>query len=77
MSETTANDFISRLRDARLAPETSVDDLAAQGPFENDKQSAKLAVEKGVVTLWQANRLLNGNTDFHFGPYVLTNAMGK
>ncbi len=75
MSETTANDFIARLREARLAPENSVDDLTAKGPFENDKQPAKLAVEQGLITLWQAKRLLNGNTDFHLGPYMLADRL--
>lgn len=75
MSETTANDFIAQLREARLVPETSVDELAAKGPFENDKQAAKRAIEQGLVTLWQAKRLLSGNTDFHVGPYVLADRL--
>ncbi|MEE3031479.1 MAG: hypothetical protein VX904_02265, partial [Planctomycetota bacterium] len=60
MSETTANDFLARLRQANIASETTIKGLEDQGPFETGKAAALQAIEQKVVTVWQARRLLSG-----------------
>ena len=71
MSETTANDFLARLRQANIASETTIKGLEDQGPFETGKAAALQAIEQKVVTVWQARRLLSGTPELKLGRFVL------
>ena len=71
MSETTANDFLTRLRQANIASETAIKELEDKGPFETGKTAARQAIEQKLVTVWQARRLLSGTPELNLGRFVL------
>jgi serine/threonine protein kinase len=75
----TAESFLARLRAANIAPPKHIDKAAATVPAAaTPRQAADCYVKAGVITRYQAERLLAGKADgFHIDQYVVLEPLGK
>src|SRR5262245_77082 len=71
--------FLSNLHKSGLVEETAFPSLLSCHPdVTRGKVMARMLVADGVLTRFQAERLLAGQTTgFHFGPYRILEQVGK
>ncbi len=72
--------FLSVFRDSQLVPEVQFDKVVAKLPADavDARRAASAFVDSGVLTRFQADRLLGGRSDgFHLGPYVILEPISK
>ncbi|WP_166820134.1 protein kinase domain-containing protein [Thalassoroseus pseudoceratinae] len=79
----TVPSFLNVVRQSNLVPQdrlqAAIDDMKAQGiNIESSRQLSDQLVERGVLTQWQADKLLQGkHKGFFLGKYRLLSLLGK
>lgn len=79
----TVPSFLNVVRQSNLVPQdrlqSAVDDMKSQGvSIESSRQLSDQLVERGVLTQWQADKLLQGkHKGFFLGKYRLLSLLGK
>ena len=79
-TQTAAGSFVQHLRASRLLDEARVSEIAGwpSAVAGNDRVLAKELVGRGLLTRFQAERILGGQTQgFRIGPYVVTDKIGR
>ncbi|HEY2787550.1 MAG TPA: serine/threonine-protein kinase [Fimbriiglobus sp.] len=84
MTETTVSPdldkFLKVFRTSQLVEEGHFDKVVAKLPPDTTdaRRAAEVFVESGVITRFQADRLLTGRADgFHLGSYIILEPIGK
>ncbi len=74
----TVEDFLKLLASSGILPESDLEtarEVASRCHPADSKSLARTLVEEGILTAWQARRLLAGITQFHIANYVLVDQL--
>ena len=74
LSQEQLNEAVSSLR---WSSSDEPDDAPAAGDVSEAEQLAARLVEMGYLNPWQAKQLLEGQTRFHLGPYLIVDSLGS
>lgn len=70
--------FYATLHRANLFPTEQLVRIRRAAVYKTDpRQVAKMIVEHGLLSRWQARQLLDGRTDFQLGDYQLLDLLGR
>lgn len=73
----TTNQFIDLLSDSRLLDEKTVKEVRESAGDQEAKAIAIALIRRGLITKWQGEQLLGGQTLFFLGKYKLLRKLGE